>query len=64
MLVCPLGIQKNKHDPITCKQDGGLCGHVFYCQLSMKWKQTDKAKNCTRRNTDESGNDEDKKHSG
>lgn len=50
MLVCPFGIQKNKRDAITCSMDGGLCGHVFYCEISMKWKQTDKAQTCARRN--------------
>ena len=31
---------------IYCKKTGDLCGHVFFCQLSGRWKQTGQAAEC------------------
>lgn len=41
--------EKAKYDDkrrIICNVTKTPCGHVFYCQLSMKWKQTDAAARC------------------
>lgn len=46
--MCQYAIQKNKFDKITCaKQDGDLCGHVYYCQLSCSWKLNRSSETCT-----------------
>lgn len=45
MLAC----NKAKYDKkkrIICNVTGTPCGHVFMCQLSMKWKQTEQAAKC------------------
>lgn len=54
MLVCDKG-KFDKKKRIICSVTGTPCGHVFFCHLSMKWKQTDKAARCPlRRKKDES----------
>lgn len=46
MLVCKHAVQKDARDKIKCTQTAGLCGHVYYCQLSCKWKQSRGAETC------------------
>ena len=46
MLGCPHAIQKDQRDKIRCTQTAGLCGHVYYCQLYCKWKQSRGAETC------------------
>lgn len=49
MLICDKAYIKPGQKPakIFCKaQDGGLCAHVRYCGISMKYYQTDAAKKC------------------
>lgn len=45
MFVCNLARYDQKKR-IICSVTKAPCGHVFLCQLSMKWKQTDKAATC------------------
>ena len=49
MLICDKAFIKQGQKPqkIYCKaQGGGLCVHVRYCGVSMKYYQTDAAKDC------------------
>lgn len=41
--------QLGKNKKIYCDVTTGLCGHVYYCQLSCKWKQTGGALDCALR---------------
>lgn len=45
ILQCPLAYYDEQRR-IFCDVTHTPCGHVFLCQLSMKWKQTDKAADC------------------
>lgn len=45
MLACPYAKYDQKKR-VECTKLKNLCGFVFFCQLSMKWKQTDKALIC------------------
>ena len=48
LLICPHAYRKNngRRGKIMCKKSGILCAHQYYCGLSMKFKQTDGAKDC------------------
>lgn len=49
MLICDKAYIKQGQKPqkIYCRAlDGGPCAHVRYCAVSMKYYQTDAAKNC------------------
>jgi len=48
MLLCDKAYVKGGGKPrkIYCKATGGICVHVRYCSLSMKYYQTDNAKRC------------------
>lgn len=45
MLACQLA-HYNEKKVIECTKTKGPCGHVFWCELSMKWKQTEQAFRC------------------
>lgn len=47
MLGCPYAIQRDERDKILCQKTAGCCGHVYFCQLSSKWKQSRGAETCT-----------------
>lgn len=57
MLICDKAFYKDDHKPkkIYCKVTGGLCAHVRYCSLSMKYFHTDHAKDCVMREKEEAG---------
>lgn len=48
MLICSQAfVKKERPQKIYCKaRDGGTCLHVRYCAVSMKYYQTDQAKEC------------------
>lgn len=43
-LPCPQAQRDEKR--IKCAATNDLCGHVFYCELSGKWKLTEAALKC------------------
>ena len=52
MLICEHAFVKDeKPKKIYCRK-AGLCVHVRYCALSMKYYQTDNAKECVMRYED------------
>lgn len=44
MLICNKAYMDGKK--IMCKQTNNICVHVRYCAVSMKYYQTDNAKEC------------------
>lgn len=47
MLGCKQARQEpGRNKKIFCDKTGGLCGHVWYCDLSMKYKLTEQALKC------------------
>lgn len=55
MLVCNYGY-KDKRGILKCKIDDMVCLHIKYCQLTMKWSQTDAAAACLKREEHERRN--------
>lgn len=52
MLLCDKAyvVPGQKPQKIYCKlTDGGLCAHVRFCAVSMKYYQTDNARRCLKR---------------
>lgn len=43
-LPCPQAKRDGKH--IKCAVTNDLCGNVFYCRVSGKWKLTEAALKC------------------
>lgn len=53
MLICDKAyVEGKKPQKIFCKLTENICVHVRYCGLSMKYYQTDKAKDCVMRERD------------
>lgn len=50
MLICNQAFMDGKK--IMCKQTDNICVHVRYCAVSMKYYQTDNAKDCVMRYED------------
>lgn len=48
MLVCPKAHRKggDKRGKIMCKVSALPCAHSYFCNISMKYKQLDSAKDC------------------
>lgn len=47
MNLCKYARQESgRNKKIYCDKTGGPCGHVWFCELSCKYKQTAQAKNC------------------
>lgn len=51
MLICDQASVGDR-GRIQCRRTGGICVHVKYCELSMKWRQTDAAVRCPARRDD------------
>lgn len=62
ILVCDKGYFKGKR--IFCKVSGMGCAHVRYCGMTLRWSQTDAAKNCLGRLNDGKNNETDAGYSG
>ena len=47
MLICEHAyIEGKKPQKIMCRKVNNLCVHIRYCAVSMKYYQTDNAKEC------------------
>lgn len=56
LLVCDKGYFKGRR--IMCKVSGIGCAHVRYCGMTMRWSQTDSAKDCIGRFENGTNNNE------
>lgn len=58
MLLCNEAfVEGKKPQKIKCKKTGSICVHVRYCAVSMKYYQTDNAKECVMRCNDGKNNE-------
>lgn len=48
MMICKHG-RRDKRGILRCNLDNMVCLHIKYCQLTMKWSQTDEAGGCLKR---------------
>lgn len=44
--MCPYAVQKDARQMIFCQKTAGVCGHIYLCQLSNRYKLTRGAENC------------------
>lgn len=48
MMICKHG-RRNRRGILSCDIDGMVCLHIKYCQITMKWSQTEEARECLKR---------------
>ena len=44
--MCPYAMQRDRRDKILCTKTAGICGHVYFCQLSDTWKLSRGSETC------------------
>ena len=52
MLVCEKAYKEGRRGKVMCRVSGLPCAHQYFCNVSMKYKQLDSAKDCPGRSED------------